>query len=29
MSNSGTAYIYDDEIVSITTEGIICETVSK
>ena len=29
MSNSGTAYMYDDEIVSVTTEGIICETVSK
>ena len=29
MDNNGTAWMYDDEIVSITTEGIIYETVTK
>ena len=29
MDNNGTSYTYDDIMVSITTEGIICETVTK
>lgn len=29
MYNNGTAYTYDDEVVSLTKEGIICETLTK
>ena len=29
MYNAGTAYSYDDVMVSITTEGIICKTVTQ